>query len=996
MTGYVTVINGGTYVASASSEINSAYTAWKAFDKTIGGYWVTVPPTYSNTAPYGYIGTLKTTDINGMVYSGEWIQIQLPFQVTLSSYTISGQSVSTNPTSWVIVGSSDGQNWVTVTQQYSNAQFKISTGPFTFTAITNQPFSYWRLIVTNIDTGTAQYLQITEWTLYGTADTQQPLEIAQPTTMKYPLIAPQITGPQNAGVYVPQDFSSSALNIPAYVVGSVPGSSMGPFAGEGSLYFNGATTNYVSFPSSVSSLNYDIFASDFTIEMWVYNALNDGNQNTILNRTTPGNYGDWVIFQQGASINFGVNQVATYINQDINANVAARAPANQWYHLAVTMASSAIRIFVNGNTGSPSGTAKPTTSYTSSGSLNVGIWTYVSTGKFIGNITNIRIVRGAALYTSPFTPPTAPLQPIQGVTQAGRPYGTVLLLRNAPAPGRVLTQRFAGANSSSVLAFPPGPMTGYLTTINAGYGQGAYVASASSEFSGFFAWKPWLTGAWASAYGYNSSTPGNHTNNVTTLDVNGNTYIGEWLQIKVALSIKLSSYTWNGNNQQSPAKFWILGSLDEINWYLVDSRSGVNYNVTGATPIFDVSSSQAFLYFRIIINQIQNLVTIQPTAAVISNVRLNGTIESVNITADGRVGLGVVAPVQALEVAGNVVVNGTVSSQSMTFRNVLVNGDMRINQRGISTNTASPSAMGTSSTAYTVDRWLCIRGGYTAGGYVAQGFTAVTDLPYQNDGIVNFLRSGRNLNDTNTQVPTATNALETKDSYRLAGKTVTLSFYYRTGAGFSGSLLPYITTSTGVDQNWSSAWTGVLNTTPGALPISTSWTKYAFSAQISPTTKQVAVFFQHQATGTAVANDYYDITGVQLEKGTLATPFEVRPYGVELQMCQRYYESSYDLGVAPGSNTADGALFVYGSSDAGNNLQFIQRYIVPKRTPVVPTFYSTSGAVGSWNYARSGVGGTVTVTNYASTIYSWTAYVNVGAAYVACNLYGNWAASAEL
>jgi hypothetical protein len=123
---------------------------------------------------------------------------------------------------------------------------------------------------------------------------------------------------------------------------------------------------------------------------------------------------------------------------------------------------------------------------------------------------------------------------------------------------------------------------------------------------------------------------------------------------------------------------------------------------------------------------------------------------------------------------------------------------------------------------------------------------------------------------------------------------------------------------------------------------------------------------------------------------------EFRPFAIELMMCQRYYESSYNLGVAPGTITADGAPFVYGSSDAGNNLQFIQRYIVPKRTPVVPIFYSTSGAVGSWNYGRSGAGGFVTVTKYSTSIYSWTAYVNVGAAYVACNVYGNWAASAEL
>ena len=39
---------------------------------------------------------------------------------------------------------------------------------------------------------------------------------------------------------------------------------------------------------------------------------------------------------------------------------------------------------------------------------------------------------------------------------------------------------------------------------------------------------------------------------------------------------------------------------------------------------------------------------------------------------------------------------------------------------------------------------------------------------------------------------------------------------------------------------------------------------------------------------------------VQMEKGTMATPFEFRPYQVELQLCQRYYYKSYPSSIAPG------------------------------------------------------------------------------------------------
>jgi hypothetical protein len=52
---------------------------------------------------------------------------------------------------------------------------------------------------------------------------------------------------------------------------------------------------------------------------------------------------------------------------------------------------------------------------------------------------------------------------------------------------------------------------------------------------------------------------------------------------------------------------------------------------------------------------------------------------------------------------------------------------------------------------------------------------------------------------------------------------------------------------------------------------------------------------------------YIRLTGVQLEKGTLATPFEVRPYAVELQLCQRYYwamPSGATVKMSPDSNTS--------------------------------------------------------------------------------------------
>jgi hypothetical protein len=61
--------------------------------------------------------------------------------------------------------------------------------------------------------------------------------------------------------------------------------------------------------------------------------------------------------------------------------------------------------------------------------------------------------------------------------------------------------------------------------------------------------------------------------------------------------------------------------------------------------------------------------------------------------------------------------------------------------------------------------------------------------------------------------------------------------------------------------------------------------------------------------GTNGATFY--ITGVQLEVGSVATPFERRPYGTELQLCQRYYEKTFNQSVAP-ANGATSTSFASG------------------------------------------------------------------------------------
>lgn len=102
-------------------------------------------------------------------------------------------------------------------------------------------------------------------------------------------------------------------------------------------------------------------------------------------------------------------------------------------------------------------------------------------------------------------------------------------------------------------------------------------------------------------------------------------------------------------------------------------------------------------------------------------------------------------------------------------------------------------------------------------------------------------------------------------------------------------------------------------------------------------------------TLTATGVTYSD---VQLERGPFATTFEQRPTGVEVALCQRYYQKSYAAGTAPGSVTVSGsAPAVYDSS----GVLFGQRFNVPMRVAPAITVYSTgTGAAGAATLVNGG------------------------------------------
>jgi hypothetical protein len=99
----------------------------------------------------------------------------------------------------------------------------------------------------------------------------------------------------------------------------------------------------------------------------------------------------------------------------------------------------------------------------------------------------------------------------------------------------------------------------------------------------------------------------------------------------------------------------------------------------------------------------------------------------------------------------------------------------------------------------------------------------------------------------------------------------------------------------------------------------------------------------------ATAGNYIEFTGVQLEKGTVATPFEVRPYATELQLCQRYYYI-VTSAVNPGYTVLCQGSFIGSTTVA----QCLMNFPVTMRAITSPTNFSNSAVSTFWFGSGSG------------------------------------------
>ena len=228
----------------------------------------------------------------------------------------------------------------------------------------------------------------------------------------------------------------------------------------------------------------------------------------------------------------------------------------------------------------------------------------------------------------------------------------------------------------------------------------------------------------------------------------------------------------------------------------------------------------------------------------------------------------------------------TPTESNMAGRNLIINGAMQVAQRGTSfSHNGQVFAWGADRFQ---SQWYTSSFGTPTGGTTAQ-----VDLTDSVSSGLQFTKAIRLTPHTDSEKVYFSQKVE--DVKLLSGKTLTFSFYARTGAG-SFNLFPGGTMR--VLQSFGSGGsTSVSNELTASATVTTSWQRFEITYTIpSVAGKTIGAgnftqFYILNADDlTSLNGSWIEVTGVQLEAGSVATPFEHRSYGQELALCQRYFQ----------------------------------------------------------------------------------------------------------
>jgi hypothetical protein len=292
---------------------------------------------------------------------------------------------------------------------------------------------------------------------------------------------------------------------------------------------------------------------------------------------------------------------------------------------------------------------------------------------------------------------------------------------------------------------------------------------------------------------------------------------------------------------------------------------------------------------------------------------------------------------------------------AVSFRNVLVNGDFQVSQRtpplsfssGIANEYLGTGDYTTLSTSYTHDRWVILHSNAAAQFSVARS----TDVP------------GGQVNSCVIR-PLVTTAgkfgllqiVEANNTAPLRGNPATLSFWAKRDAtpgtqitNVKASIVQWSGTADAMPRKIVNAWnatgaapTYITNITNAATPVTINvtdvWNQFSLTV---PTIagQNVAVFIWNDRTDN-LTTDRLFLADVQLERGLVATPFEVLPLSASLARCYRYFYSAWGgvvNGAAVDVNSSYGPVNLQTSPTNGREKVFRGSILFPQQMRTTPT-----------------------------------------------------------
>jgi len=225
--------------------------------------------------------------------------------------------------------------------------------------------------------------------------------------------------------------------------------------------FNGSS-DYLTAPNNAALA---LGSGDFTVEFWAYLSSTSGAYFAIDSRNAGADAGFAILFETSSGYNVRVYRNGAYLLT--SSSVVA---ANTWYHVAFVRSGATSYLYLNGG---QVASAADSNTYVEPGTFKIANgWNFGN--PFPGYLSNIRIVKGTAVYTGAFTPPTTPLTAITN---------TSLLTCQGNRFKDNSTNNFAitTAGTPRVQAFQPFSPTASYTT--AAYGGSGYLNGSTDYLS---------------------------------------------------------------------------------------------------------------------------------------------------------------------------------------------------------------------------------------------------------------------------------------------------------------------------------------------------------------------------------------------------------------------------------------------------------------------------------------------------------------------------------